>query len=386
VPQSGISDLFVPAGTMSKHTKPSSKNPNWRKEKAEREARGAQGLSRVEKAAKPAAPQLTVSEPPANPPGVRTSEGIGLLANYFEIKLTDPRKGHLFQYSIAIQPVPATRRVRRRLIYCWLQQYPIQQNHASDYHGFLITDAKLFEHAQTRRVTYWDEDETQPRTNNPVHYDVTVTENKVHNISDFMQRLSSNPGDLNEADVVDCITTLNIVFSDRMNRGSFRTPNQEPTIAAVSADKFYSIENTHSLFKCFLKGTGRNARATLIAHKGFARSVRCSDQLLLNVNNATTAFYPQGSLTTLVTDWLTNLNVPIENINWPRHDLSIFLRGLRIQTTHLGPCKRRPERIYTISGLAQPINNQVAPNPGRIFFTENGNAQISVGAYFARGS
>ena len=161
---------------------------------------------------------------------------------------------------------------------------------------------------------------------------------------------------------------------------SFHTPAQHLQVAAVGPDKFFEMNPSSP--PTLLGGGNDHARAVIVAHSGFVRSARCSNHLLLNVNNATGAFYREGPLSQLIDNYIRQSGQD----RWPRFDLSIFLKGLRVQTNHLRISSNRPEKIYTISRVAvpqAPDHNQ-RPTPARIIFALNGQ-NISVGDYYRQG-
>lgn len=316
---------------------------------------------------------LRVSPPKVqSSPNGRRYYDINLVANYFAIELATSHSQNLYQYTIDVQPQPRTRRLRRRAIYCWLQSHNIGVNYVTNYHNFLVTSKRIDE-IDDEGFKYWDEHETAPRQNHAPSCRITITFYKSFNIPSFLSQLSSNT--VSDVDKNDMLVIMNMIFSQRMNEMSFRTPSQDLQVAAVASDKFFMI--TPPPPPALLGGGRNHLRATLVAHSGFVRSARCPDRLLLNVNNATGTFYPEGPLSRLIDNYLGSAD------RWPRFDLSAFLKGLRVKTTHLRASNNRPEKIYTISCIArpEPPDNNRRPTPARIFFNLNGNL-TSVGTYY----
>jgi N-terminal domain of argonaute len=311
----------------------------------------------------------TVPKSQAFPNG-RKFWDINLVANYFAIELSKSHSQDLFQYTIAVQPQPRTRRLRRRAIYCWLQSHNLRVNYATNYHNFLVTGKRIGD-TDDEGFEYWDEHEVAPRQSHAPSCRITITFHKQFNIPSFLAQLAANT--VRDDDKNDMLIVMNMIFSQKMNEISFRTPGRDLQVAAVSSDKFFGL--IPPPLPQLLGGGQDHARALIVAHSGIVRSACCPDRLLLNINNATGAFYREGPLDRLIDNYLGRSD------RWPRFDLSTFLKGLKVKTTHL-----KVSKIYTISRVALsagPNHNQ-RPTPARISFNLNGN-MTTVGAYYDQG-
>lgn len=103
----------------------------------------------------------------------------------------------------------------------------------------------------------------------------------------------------------------------------------------------------------------------LEALKGYYSSVRPTfRQLMVNVNSCTTAFYRAGNLAEAMLEFLQGGG----------GRLSGFVKGIRIQTTHMGHRSKR-----TIKRIGEKSARQQS-----FICEEYGNAAITVEQYFLR--
>lgn len=321
---------------------------------------------------------LNVSkQKPNTPQSNRRYHDINLVANYFAIQLANAKSKELFQYTINVDPSSTRRRLRRRAIYCWLQTHNLGVNYATNYHNFLVTSVRMPDHEDLEDFEYWDEHETGPRQTYAPSCRITIKFHTQIDIPLFLAQLNPAPRVTDPDQKADMLIIMNMIFSQRMNERSFRVPTQQLRVAAAGADKFFQLPAPNN--EDLLGGGRDHSRALLVAHRGFVRNIRSSTRLLLNVNNATGVFYRPGLLSKLIDDFIG------QSQQWPRFDLSAFLRGLRVSTKHLMSSNGRPEKIYTVSCVARPAtpNHNQRPTPARIFFNLSG-VKTSGGTFYAQ--
>lgn len=304
----------------------------------------------------------------------RQSHKINLLANYFQIGLGENRS--LFQYAIEVTPASIRPRLRRRAIYCWLRTHPLTVKYATNYHNFLVTSTKIPDQEDLQDFKFWDDYETAPRAEHAPSCRLTIRYIRVIDVLSFLTELASN-STADPAQKGDMLILMDMIFSQRPNEKSFGLPTQLPRVGVAGPNRFFQLTTPSPTD--FLGGGNNHSQALLVAQMGFVRHTRSSARLLLNISTTTGAFYRPGPLRTLIDNFIGRSN------NWPRTDLSNFLKGLRVRTKHLMASNHRPEKIYTISRVAPPLppfQNQ-RPTPARIFFNFNG-INTSVGTYYAQ--
>ena len=299
---------------------------------------------------------------------------INLLANYFQIGLGENKS--LFQYTIEVTPASIRPRLRRRAIYCWLRTHSLPAQYATNYHNFLVTSTRIPDRQDLEDFNFWDDYETGPRANHAPSCRLMIRYIRVIDVLNFLAELASD-SPAEPAQKEDMLILMDMIFSQRPNEMSFGLPTQLPRVGAAGPNRFFQL--TTPTPTDLLGGWSSHSRALLVAQMGFVRHTRSSARLLLNISTTTGAFYRPGHLSMLI----DNFTGP--SSNWPRSDLSNFLKGLRVRTKHLMTSNHRPEKIYTISRVARPLHphqNQ-QPTPARIFFNFNG-VSTSVGTYYAQ--
>ena len=261
---------------------------------------------------------------------------VKLRSNFFAVRVP---KGPLCEYDIKIAPAASVNRVKRRIFELleretdWAR-YKVGVAHDSS--TKLIACRRL---PQPLRfdITYYDDDEEGPRDNAKV-YNVEFIFVQDIDMSSLTSYLSGDPA-YREIDIGPILSALNIVLAQHPSRNG----------VMVGRNRFFFPQETFSL------GGG------LEAWKGFYSSVRPAyKQLMVNVNVATTAFYSEGNL--------ANAMMEFRRVT-PGARVDSFVRGIRIQTTHLGH-KKTVKR-------ASHHNAQT-----HSFFWEEKNRQVTVEQYF----
>ena len=285
--------------------------------------------------------KLSVSERyPARPAYGVKGNPIQVWANYFA--LNPPKNLVLQRYGIAVadQQIAQQRRKKRQLIALALQQIPgyAQRQHqiATDYADKLITVGKIPElNGFKCQVKYMEEDENQPKEKAKT-YDITFEEIATYDVDDVLNFLGTT----------DFRTYPNkLDFIDAMNIWLRNFAKASDTVLTVGAKSFPKDARPFGL------GQG------LAALKGFFSSVRfASSRILVNVNVASGAFYSA--------ELVSNVMPAYGGGNLKR--LQRFLKGIRVELTHIPPKKKQGKnfpRIKTIAALATPGDGRHEAHP-----------------------
>ncbi|GLB39886.1 putative argonaute family protein [Lyophyllum shimeji] len=249
---------------------------------------------------------------PLRPDFGTNGKPIKLRANFFPVKV--PR-GPLFEYEVTISPTMRTamRRVKRRIFQLAEQtsdwtRHGLQGNVAHDHSTKLIA-AKKLPQPLTIKVPYYDEDEQGPKPNGK-EYVLTIEFARNIDTSSLVSYLTGQP-QYRGYDILPVISALNVILAAHANRSGGNG-------VMVGRNRFF-----------FPSGSApANLGGGLEAWKGFYSSVRPShNQLMVNVNVCTTAFYTPGNLAKAM--------IEFSNASFGAR-LNAFVKGVRIRTTHLG--------------------------------------------------
>ncbi|THU88586.1 argonaute-like protein [Dendrothele bispora CBS 962.96] len=241
---------------------------------------------------------------------------VNLRANFFPVKVS---KGPFFEYDVQISPVAGTanRRVKRRIFQLaeltpdWTSK-GLKGLVAHDHSSKLIAARKLTQPLSIR-VIYYDEDQSGPDSKSKEY---TLTFKYIQDIdtSALIQYLSGD-AQFKDYDTGPTIAVLNIILAAHPSR----TASDAGVMVGRNRFFFPSHDRPVSL------GGG------LEAFRGFYSSVRPSyQQLMVNVNACTTAFYTPGNLAVALKEFM--------NASFGARP-SAFVKGVRIKTSHLGYTK-----------------------------------------------
>ena len=235
------------------------------------------------------------------------------------------------------------KRVRRR-IFELLDSHSDYQRFrtacAHDYSSKLIAVRKLPEGTKFE-VQYFEEDDQRGSLENRKTYALEM--NYIQDISlDILSKYLVGDPSARNADMSPIMAALNIILAQHPTRNG----------VVVGRNRFFFKQDTFPL------GGG------LEAWKGFYSSVRPSfNQLQVNVNVATTAFYSEGNLANAMAEFRqATFGARIDS----------FLRGIRVQTTHLGH-KKTVKKASTFTAKTYKFN-----------WDEGGGKSISVEEYFEK--
>ncbi|KAJ7130276.1 argonaute-like protein [Mycena epipterygia] len=251
---------------------------------------------------------------PLRPDFGTVGKEIKLRANFFPVRIP---AGSFYEYDVAISPTAGTasRRVKKRIFQLaeaspdWTRM-GLKGKVAHDHAAKLIAAAKLPQPLAIR-ISFYDEDETPPAPTSKTYkeYTLTITFTQPLDTQALKQHLGGDPQYRNY-DIQPVIAALNIILAAH--------PNRPGGGVMVGRNRFFfpSGERAVSL------GGG------LEAWRGFYSSVRPShQQLMVNVNVCTTAFYVPGNLVRAMEDF--------RNSSFGAR-VNAFVKGVRVKTTHLG--------------------------------------------------
>ncbi|KAJ3789398.1 argonaute-like protein [Lentinula aff. detonsa] len=283
---------------------------------------------------------------PLRPDFGTSGTAIKLRANFYPVKVP---KGPLYEYHITISPAAGTaqKRVKRR-IFQLAEQTSDWSNHglvgcvAHDYSTKLIAARKLPEPLSVR-VLFYEEDEQAPPAQGRKEY--TLDFKFVQNLdtSFLLQYLAGKPQNM-DYDIMPIVTALNLVLSAHPSR-----PNQGGVM--VGGNKFFWPGSSPLPL-----GGGVEAM------RGFYSSVRPSyNQLMVNVNVCTTAFYEPGNLANALQTFMAS--------SFGARPTA-FVKGVRVKTLHLG-YRKTVKSVTTLT-------------PRQHRFTAEDLGEVDVATYFHR--
>jgi hypothetical protein len=260
------------------------------------------------------------------------------------------------------QPRDLPARVKKRVVFLLIKAVSGKAIVATDFKTHLLSIQQLQDvdvpmnpgTSSTCRLRYYEEDERGP--NQKSHeYVISITLQKVSMDSLFQSvttplKQGETPtaardrivGDKNEVESI-----LNVLISHRPNQCSINSANHNliADVACIGQHKFYRIDYDTSLRN---KDTPpwKLPSEGLEAIPGYFRSIRVASEgrIMLNINTATSAFYPSGLLSKVISG--TPFGKSRRYLRLQR-----YLKGMRVRTTHLRNRGEPNEMTWTISGL-----------------------------------
>ncbi|KAK0465234.1 argonaute-like protein [Desarmillaria tabescens] len=292
--------------------------------------------------------RINSNDLPLRPGFGKEGKQVKLRANFFPVKVP---KSLLYEYDVSISPAAgsANRRVKRRIFQLAEQtsdwsRYGLQGTVAHDHASKLIA-SKMLPQPIGIRVPYYDEDETRPGPNGK-EYTLTITFIQNIDTSHLLNYLAGQP-QYRGYDILPIISALNIVLAAHPNRAS------QGGGVLVGRNRFFFAAAAPPV----PLGGG------LQAWRGFYSSVRPShNQLMVNVNVCTTAFYVPGNLAEAM--------VEFSNASFGAR-YTAFVKGVRVKTTHLGYKK-------TVKSVSNLLPRQ------HTFDCEELGGKVNVEQYFSK--
>ena len=288
---------------------------------------------------------------------------IDLQSNYLELKL--PSKSLvLYTYKMIVEPdannqIPKGDR-KRQLIRLLLEHHQFQavlpKVYATDFNSTIITKEPLNfglvesnENGAKFLVGFKAEGAVYAPVT-PISYTIWVNQISVLDISDLDNLLRPNKL-ISEHHESPMLQALNVILGHHSKKAD--------NIARVGNKRIFPIDGNPQAYGEFDLGGG------LIALRGFyANVIGATSRSLVNLNISHGAFYKsrykkprQSSLVDLI--WARCPG----NVNYV--DLHHFLRGLRVNTTHLSEEHKAYRKIRTICGLAIEGDGANLDNPPR---------------------
>ncbi|KAH7333964.1 Piwi domain-containing protein [Rhizoctonia solani] len=257
------------------------------------------------------------SDLPRRPDFGNAGQSVVLRTNYFPVEY---KQAKIFDYDISVEPETGIRRIMKRLL-----ELMMSSSEFASYAAFAAHDnmkrlvsmkeipvtgaAQVFSVA----ITYFEEGEDGPNERSKT-YRISLKPTTVHQTGDMTKYVSGGDGSF---DIQPMISAFNILLA--------KYPSQHGVMVGRNKWFFPSLHQAHDL------GGG------LEAYRGYYSSVRPSfQQLMVNVNVATTAFYKPGPLTAIFLQFGPA----------GQNQLKTFIYNLRIEMRHTG----RPMR-KTIKGV-----------------------------------
>ncbi|KAF7293020.1 Argonaute-like protein [Mycena indigotica] len=283
---------------------------------------------------------------PLRPDFGTAGRAIKLRANFFPVRLPS---GPLYEYDVAITPVAGTavRRVKKRIFQLAEQSQqwaPLTNRVVHDSSAKIIAVNQLPQPLQIR-VPYYDADETPPAPTDKKYkeYTLKITFTQSLDMQALQQYVSGN-FQYRDYDIMPLISAMNLLLASHANR----------TGVQVGRNRFFVPS----------PGRASDLGGGLEAFRGFYSSVRpAHNQLMVNLNVCTTAFYKPGNLARAMIEFR-------DSTFGARPEA--FVRGVRVKTTHLGYKK-----------TVKKLSNKTAKS--HIFAcAEFNNEKVSVETYFKR--
>ncbi|KAG7095760.1 hypothetical protein E1B28_006465 [Marasmius oreades] len=281
---------------------------------------------------------------PLRPGHGKIGTPIKLRTNYFPVKVP---KANFFEYDVAISPTRGTanRRVKRR-IFQLAEQTPdwasggLRGTVAHD-HSAKIIAARLLTQPLTVHVPWVEED---GRTTANQQYVLTINYVQAIDTTTLIRYCQADPNYKDE-DVLPIISALNLILA------AYPSSSREGVM--VGRNRFFFPRDTQAT----PLGGG------LEAFRGFYSSVRPTlNQLMVNVNVCTTAFYTAGNLAEKM--------IEFSDASFGAR-MSAFVKGVRVKTRHLGYTK-------TVKGASSKTPSQ------HQFDCQELGGRVSVETYFLR--
>jgi hypothetical protein len=229
----------------------------------------------------------------------------------------DREKVDLEKGVAPVKPRDPPAAVKKRIIFLLIEEVEGKIAVAADFKTKMICLRKLqhsdvpsaHDATSTFRLHYYEEDELGPTQQSP-KYDISIRLQIIsmrnllqglampraqgETVTAHHERIISNKNELT--------SILNILISHRPIQYSINSKahNRIAKVSCVGSDKFFAIDYDRTLEQSkppwWLESKG------LEALPGYFRSMRVADEakVLLNINTATSAFYPSGPLTDVI--------------------------------------------------------------------------------------
>ncbi|KAI0768207.1 Piwi domain-containing protein [Trametes elegans] len=272
---------------------------------------------------------------------------ITLRSNFFPVRVP---KGPIFEYDVAVDPAANHRRLRRRIFQLAEQtdewkKAGLTGTVAHDHSAKLFAATKLPQPLEIK-VLYTEEGgQEEQQRREPKEYVMNIKFVHPLETQSLVKYLEGQP-QYRGYDIMPVINALNIVLAAHPGRA-------QGGGVMVGRNKFFHPSPAAPPVPL---GGG------LEAWRGFYTSVRPAwKQLMVNVNVCTTAFYTPGNLAERLMEFM--------NASYGARPAA-FVRGVRVQTTHLG--------------YRKTVKTTAKVNARQHKFTAEGLGEVTVEKYFEK--
>lgn len=275
-----------------------------------------------------------------------------LWTNY--VRVTPKNDAVFYRYSFTVKPdIPRTqRRKKEQLVRLLLEWLKLGDAIATDYSSTLISSQPLPQTQMSASIAYRFEKEDVPVANAQTYnIQITATNPNSFTLSGLINYLSNTSINATYAPLGDAIQALNIIFGTYPKRQDWSMSLSNRHYAIGSAQAPQDTCQSYDL------GAG------LEAWRGYLISLRtASNRLAVQVQIKHVAAYKPGSLKDLIEEYGKVNGRDLNRLNQ-------FLKGVRVQTTHLTVKKNKKgeviPRIKSIWGLAHPDDAHDASAAGQ---------------------
>ncbi|EUC64487.1 argonaute-like protein [Rhizoctonia solani AG-3 Rhs1AP] len=290
--------------------------------------------------------EIEENDLPRRPDFGHAGQDVVLRTNYFPVEY---KKAKIFDYDVSVEPETGIKRIMKRLLALMMTSsefaaYAAFASHDNVKRLVSMKEIPVTGAAQVFSVpiTYFEEGEDGPDEKSKT-YRISLKPTTVHDTAEMTKYIGGAEG-YGSFDPQPMLSAFNIILS--------KYPSQHGVMVGRNKWFFPSLHQAHDL--------GRG----LEAYRGYYSSVRPSfQQLMVNVNVATTAFYKHGPLAPLFLQFGPTA----------QNQLKTFIYNLRIEMKHTG----RPMR-KTIKGL------NVSARAYKFKCDEFNGDEITVEVYFKR--
>ncbi|KAG8740062.1 hypothetical protein FRC10_004782 [Ceratobasidium sp. 414] len=292
-------------------------------------------------------PSVEESDLPRRPDFGKAGQEIMLRTNYFPVEYG---KATIYDYEISIEPETGIKRIMKRLLSLFMTSpefgpYAASASHDNMKRLISLKNIPVTGAAQvfSISVTYFEEDEDGPNERSK-NYRIALKLTTEHQTSEMTKYLGGTTG-YDTFDPQPMLSAFNILLA--------KYPSQHGVMVGRNKWFFPTPGSAAEL------GTG------LQAYRGFYSSVRPSfQQLMVNVNVATSAFYRPGNLAQLF------LEFGMQRAG----QIPTFVYNLRIEMSHTGTRRRKVIKGVKLKTSASAF----------MFTCDEFGQDMSVEAYFKR--
>ncbi len=287
---------------------------------------------------------ISLKEQLPNRPGYGTvGTSVNLWANYIVLEAAPELV--LYRYDISVKPAAVGKKLTQiiRLLLEAPALVALKDDVVTDFKSTLISRQKFDDQVITIRYRAEGQDEPLERAN---QYEIKVCFTNVLAASQLMEYLTSSNMSAQYDEKLPMVQAFNIFLN--------HYAKQSGNLATIGSSKTFALNpqrsDTMDLGSC------------LTAVRGFFTSVRLATaRVLVNVNVSHGAFYQDGPLDQFILRFGSSRGL---------YRLEVFLKGLRIRTTHLKDKQNKKGeviiRVKRIFGLAGKNDGHSLAHPPKV--------------------